>query len=76
MFSCRKCKGESVPPEKLNSTQIHIGENKFEAALTFWYLGDMIGESGNDANTIRARIGEAKDDFRKEFPIIIIEEFC
>ena len=75
MFSCRKCKGESVPPEKLNSTQVHIGENKLEAASTFWYFGDMIGESGNDAKAIGPRITEALGDFRKQFPIIIIVEF-
>ena len=35
MFSCRKCKGEIVPPDSLNSTQVHTGEDIFEAVSTF-----------------------------------------
>ena len=46
MFRCNKCKGESVPTDSLNSTQVHVDKDTFEALSTFQYLGDVIGESG------------------------------
>ena len=46
MFRCKKCKGEIVPTDSLNSTQVHVGEDTFEAVSTFQYLGDVLGELG------------------------------
>ena len=46
MFRSKKCKGESTPTDSLNSTQVHVGEDRFESVPTFQYLGDMIGQSG------------------------------
>ena len=43
MFRCEKCKGESVPTDSFNSTQVHVVEDTFEAVPTFQYLGDMLG---------------------------------
>ena len=43
MFRCKKCKGESAPPGTLNFTQVHAGEDTFEAVSTFQYLGDGTG---------------------------------
>ena len=56
MFRWKKCKGESVPPDTLNSIQVHVGEDTFEAVLTFWYLGDMIGELGGCVDPSNAHI--------------------
>ena len=70
MFSCRKCKGEIVPPDSLNSTQVHIGEDTFEAVSTFRYLGDVIGESGGCVEATSARITAAWNGFRELLPII------
>ena len=59
-------KGESAPTGSLNFTQVQVGEDTFEAVLTFQYLGDVIGESGScvDATT-------AWKSFRQLLPIII-----
>ena len=46
MFRCKKCKGEIVPTDSLNSIQVHVGEDTFEAVSTFQYLGDVLGELG------------------------------
>ena len=35
-------KGESAQTDSLNSTQLHVGEDSFEALPTLQYLGDMI----------------------------------
>ena len=43
-FQCRKCKGQSVPTNSFNSTQVHIDGDTFKAVPTFWYFGDVIGE--------------------------------
>ena len=42
MFRCKKCKGESAPTCSLNFTQVHAGEDIFEAVPTLQYLGDML----------------------------------
>ena len=55
MFRCYNCKGESAPTDSLNFTQVHDGEDTFEAVSTFQYLGDVIGESGGcvDATSLK-----------------------
>ena len=70
MFSCRKCNGEIVPPDSWNSTQVHIGEDTFEAVSTFRYLGDVIGESSGCVDATSARITAAWNGFRQLLPII------
>ena len=70
MFRCNKCKGESVPPDNLTSTQVHIGEDTLEAVPTFRYLGDVIGESGSCVDATSARITAARDGFRQLFSTI------
>ena len=42
MFRCKKCKGESSSTGSLNSTQVHVGEDKFEIVPTFQYFGDIL----------------------------------
>ena len=61
MFRCRKGKSESIPPESMNSTQVHNGEDTISF---FQYLGDMIGESGGCVDATNARITAAWSDFR------------
>ena len=70
MFRRKKCKGESAPPNSLNSTQAHISEGTFEAAPTFQYLGDVIGESGGCKDATSARITATWKGFRQLLPII------
>ena len=53
MFRCKNCKGESAPTGILNFTQMHAGEDTFEAVPTFQYLGDVIGESGGCIDATR-----------------------
>ena len=71
MFRCKKCKVESAPTDNLNSTQVHVGEDTFEAVPTIQYLGDMIEESGGCVDATSARITAAWKDFRQLLPIII-----
>ena len=54
MFRCKKCKGESAPTERLNSTQVHVGEDTFKV-VTFQYLGDVIRESSDCVDETGAR---------------------
>ena len=54
MFRCKKCKGESAPTERLNSTQVHVGEDTFKA-VTFQYLDDVIRESSDCVDETGAR---------------------
>ena len=63
IFRCNKCKGESVPPDNLTSTQVHVGEDTIQAATTFWYLADVIGESGGCVDASSARITTASNGF-------------
>ena len=64
-------KGESAPTGSLNFTQVQVGEDTFEAVLTFQYLGDVIGESGSCVDATSARITTAWKSFRQLLPIII-----
>ena len=64
------CKGESVPPDSLNSTQVHVGQGTFEPEPTFQYLGEVIGESGDCADATSTRITAALSDFMQLLPII------
>ena len=43
MFRCKKCKGENVPTDSLNTAQVHVNQDTFEAVPPFQYLGDVIG---------------------------------
>ena len=43
----------SVITDSLNSTQVHVGEDTFEAVSTFQYLGDVTGESGGGAGLLK-----------------------
>ena len=70
MFRCKKCKGESAPTDSLNFIQVNIGEDTFEAAPTFQYLGDVIGESGGCIDATSARITSAWKGFSQLLPII------
>ena len=70
MFRCKKCKGESVPSNSLNSTQVHVSKDTFDAVPTFQYLGDVIGESGGCTDATSARITAARKGFRELLPII------
>ena len=54
----------------MNSTQVHIGEDTFEAVSTFRYLGDVIGESGGCVDATGAGITAAWNGFRQLLPII------
>ena len=47
MFRYKKSIDETIPPDRLNSTKVQVGEDTFEAVPTSWYLGDMIGELGD-----------------------------
>ena len=71
MFRCRKCKGESVSTDTLNSTHEHIGQDTLEAVSTFRYLGDVIGESCGCMNPTNAHITPAWSGFRQLLSIII-----
>ena len=64
MFRCKKCKDESAPTNSLYSTQVHVGEDTFEAVPTFQCLGDVIGESGGCVDATSARITEARKGLR------------
>ena len=63
MSRCKKCKGESVPTDSLNFSQVHVGEDIFKAVPTFHYLGDVI-----DATS--AHITVAWKSFRQLLPVI------
>ena len=65
MFRCQKCKGKSVLTDSLNSTQVHVGEDTFEAVPTFQYPGDVTGESGGCIYATNARITAAWKVFRQ-----------
>ena len=60
----------SVITDSLNSTQVHVGEDTFEAVSTFQYLGDVTGESGGCIDANSARITAAWKDFRQLLRII------
>ena len=70
MFKCKKCKGESVPTDSLNSTQVHFNEDTIEAVPTFQHLSDMIGESCGCVDATSAHITAAWKDFRQLLLII------
>ena len=70
MFRWKKCKGESAPTDGLNFTQVHVGEDTFEAVPTFQYFGDVIGESGGCVDATWARITAAWKGFKQLLPII------
>ena len=71
MFRCKKCKGESAPTGSLNSTQVNVGENTFEAVPTFQYLGgDIIGESGGCKDAPSTHITAAWKGFMQLLPIM------
>ena len=70
MFRCKMCKGESVPPDSLNSTQVHVGLGTFEPEPTFQYLGEVIRESGGCTDATSTRITAALNDFIQLLPII------
>ena len=70
MFRCKKCKGESSSTGSLNSTQVHVGEDKFEIVPTFQCLGDIIGETSGCADAISALITATWEGFRQLLPII------
>ena len=70
MFRWKKYKGESAPTDSLNSTQVHVGEDTFEAVPTFQYVGDVIGESCGCVDATCARITAAWKSFRQLLPII------
>ena len=42
MLRSKKRKGESAPTGSLNLTQVHTGEDTFEAVTIFQYLGDVL----------------------------------
>ena len=46
MFRCKKCKGQTAPTDSLNSNQVNIDEDTFEAVQTFQYLGEVNVELG------------------------------
>ena len=56
MFRCQKCRGESAPTRSLSFTQVHVGEDSFEAATTFQYLGDGIEECGSSVDATSSGI--------------------
>ena len=70
MFRCKKCKGESSSTGSLNSTQVHVGEDKFEIVPTFQCLVDVIGETSGCADAISALITATWEGFRQLLPII------
>ena len=70
MFRCKKCKGEIVPTDSLNSTQVHVGEDTFEAVSTFQYLGDVLGELGGCVDATSICITVAWKAIRHLLPII------
>ena len=70
MFRCYNCRGESAPTDSLNSTQVHVSEDKFQAVPTFQYLGDVIGESGGCVDTTSAPITAAWKGFNQLLSII------
>ena len=70
MFRFKKCKGESAPTGSSNFTQAQVGKDTFEAAPTFKYLGEVIGESGDCVDATSARIATAWKSFRQLLPII------
>ena len=70
MFRCKKCKGKNAPTDSLNSTQLHVSEDKFEAVPTFQYLGDVIGESGCCVDATSTRINASWKGFTQLLPII------
>ena len=59
MFRCKKCRGESTPTRSLSFTQVHVFEDTFEAAPTFQYLGEGIGECGSCVDTTSSGINAA-----------------
>ena len=70
MFRCKKCKDEMSPTDSLNSIQVHVGEDIFEAVPTFQSLGDVMEESGGCLDSTSARITAAWKGFRQLLPII------
>ena len=70
MFRCQNCRGESAPTDSLNSTQVHVSEDTFQAVPTFQYLGDVIGESGGCVDTTSAPITAAWKGFNQLLSII------
>ena len=74
MFRCKKCKCESAPTGSLNFTQVQVGKDTFEAAPTFKYLGDVIGESDDCVDATSARIttdGQVLDNNYQSLPIVV-----
>ena len=70
MFRCKKCNGESDPTDSLDSIQVNVSEDKHNAALTFQYLGDVIGELDGCADATSTHITAASKAFRQLLPII------
>ena len=70
MFRCKKCIDELYPTDSLNSIQVHVGEDIFEAVPTFQSLGDVMEESGGCLDSTSARITAAWKGFRQLLPII------
>ena len=70
MFRYKKGKGENVPTGSLNSTQVHVGEDTFEAVRTFQYLGDVTGESGGCVDATSAKI-TAACYYCQSLPIVV-----
>ena len=63
-------------PDNLNSTQVHIGEDKFEAVSNFRYFGDVIGESGGCVDATNAGISAAWIGFLNScYQLLPIVEF-
>ena len=63
MFRCKKCKGENVLTDSLNTAQVHVDEDTFEAVPTFQYLGGCADATGT-------HITAAWKGFRQLLPII------
>lgn len=59
MFRYKKYRGDIAPPDSLNFTDVHIGEDMFEAVSTFRYLGNVIGESCGCIDATSAHITAA-----------------
>ena len=63
MFRDARSVKVSVITDSLNSTQVHVGEDTFEAVSTFQYLGDVTGESGGGAGLLKGGGGERAGTF-------------